>query len=76
MRILRLLRGEEADRGRGQLRVIRVALDAMGGDHAPEAEVAGALAALAEFPGDYIILLVGRTEAIEAELARHPCVDR
>ena len=56
--------------------MIRVALDAMGGDHAPEAEVAGALAALAEFPGDYIIQLVGRTEAIEAELARHPGVDR
>jgi glycerol-3-phosphate acyltransferase PlsX len=56
--------------------VIRVALDAMGGDHAPEAEVAGALAALAEFPGDFIIQLVGRTEAIEAELARHPGVDR
>jgi glycerol-3-phosphate acyltransferase PlsX len=56
--------------------VIRVALDAMGGDHAPEAEVAGALAALAEFPGDFIIQLVGRTEAIEAELARHAGVDR
>ena len=56
--------------------MIRVALDAMGGDHAPEAEVAGALAALAEFPGDFIIQLVGRTEAIEAELARHPGVDR
>jgi glycerol-3-phosphate acyltransferase PlsX len=56
--------------------VIRVALDAMGGDHAPEAEVAGALAALAEFPGDFVIQLVGRTEAIEAELARHPGVDR
>lgn len=56
--------------------MIRVALDAMGGDHAPEAEVAGALAALAEFPGDYIIQLVGRTETIEAELARHSGVDR
>jgi len=30
--------------------MIRVALDAMGGDHAPQAEVEGALAALALLP--------------------------
>jgi glycerol-3-phosphate acyltransferase PlsX len=56
--------------------VIRVALDAMGGDNAPQTEVAGAVAALAELPGDFLIQLVGRTDAIEAELARHPGVDR
>ncbi|HEX5633896.1 MAG TPA: hypothetical protein VFX50_11745, partial [Gemmatimonadales bacterium] len=56
--------------------MIRVALDAMGGDNAPQAEVAGAVAALADLPGDFLIQLVGRTDAIEAELARHPGVDR
>jgi glycerol-3-phosphate acyltransferase PlsX len=56
--------------------VIRVALDAMGGDHAPEAEIAGALAALSTLPGSFFVQLVGRTERIEAELARHPGADR
>jgi glycerol-3-phosphate acyltransferase PlsX len=56
--------------------VIRVALDAMGGDHAPAAEVEGALLALRELPPDFVLQLVGRPEAIEAELARHPEIDR
>jgi glycerol-3-phosphate acyltransferase PlsX len=56
--------------------VIRVALDAMGGDRAPEAEVAGALDALDSLPDDFLIQLVGRTDAIEAELARHARPDR
>jgi glycerol-3-phosphate acyltransferase PlsX len=56
--------------------VIRVALDAMGGDNAPTAEVAGAVAALADLPGEFVIQLVGRTDTIEAELARHPGADR
>ncbi len=56
--------------------MIRVALDAMGGDNAPEAEVAGALAALGSLPGSFVVQLVGRTETIEAELARHPGADR
>jgi glycerol-3-phosphate acyltransferase PlsX len=56
--------------------VIRVALDAMGGDHAPGTEVSGAVAALAELPGDFVIQLVGRSDAIEAELARYPGADR
>jgi len=56
--------------------VIRVAVDAMGGDHAPRAEVAGALAALAEWPGTLQILLVGQPDVIEAELARHPAEAR
>ena len=30
--------------------MIRVAVDAMGGDHAPQAEIAGALQALTAFP--------------------------
>jgi glycerol-3-phosphate acyltransferase PlsX len=56
--------------------VIRVALDAMGGDHAPAAEVAGAALALAELDADVSLLLVGRPDAIEAELAKHPEIDR
>lgn len=55
--------------------MIRVAVDAMGGDNAPQAEVEGSLLALADHP-DAMILLVGRPETIEAELARHPGVDR
>lgn len=56
--------------------MIRVAVDAMGGDRAPEAEIAGALQALAELQDDFVIQLVGRPDAIEAELARHPHADR
>jgi len=52
--------------------VIRIAIDAMGGDHAPAAPVAGAALALAEVAGDYLIQLVGQSAAIEAELARRP----
>jgi glycerol-3-phosphate acyltransferase PlsX len=55
--------------------VIRVAVDAMGGDHAPQAEVEGCLQALGENP-EALIQLVGRPEVIEAELARHPGADR
>jgi glycerol-3-phosphate acyltransferase PlsX len=56
--------------------VIRVALDAMGGDSAPRTEVAGVVDALAELPDGFLIQLVGRCGAIEAELARYPGVDR
>jgi glycerol-3-phosphate acyltransferase PlsX len=56
--------------------VIRVAVDAMGGDSAPRTEVAGVLEALAGQPDGFLIQLVGRSSAIEAELARHPGVDR
>lgn len=50
--------------------MIRVAIDAMGGDHAPAAPVSGAALALCEVPGDFVIQLVGRPEAIEAELTK------
>lgn len=56
--------------------MIRVALDAMGGDHAPATEVAGAVLALRELTADFSLLLVGRPDAIEAELALHPDIDR
>ena len=56
--------------------MIRVALDAMGGDHAPAAEVEGASLALRDFDADFVIQLVGRPASIEAELAKHPEIDR
>ena len=46
----------------------RIALDAMGGDFAPQATVAGALLALAELDNAHTIQLVGRTAVIEAQL--------
>jgi len=50
--------------------VIRVAIDAMGGDDAPVTPVAGAALALSMLPEDVTIQLVGQSAAIEAELAR------
>jgi glycerol-3-phosphate acyltransferase PlsX len=43
----------------------RIAVDAMGGDRAPRAPIAGALRALAELGDDDIVQLVGRPEVIE-----------
>ncbi len=56
--------------------MIRIALDAMGGDNAPEAEVEGAAQALAELPPTFVIQLVGRTADIEQTLARHSDIAR
>lgn len=56
--------------------MIRIALDAMGGDRAPQAEVEGAVQALAGLPPGFLIQLVGKRAALEAELARFPGVDR
>ena len=49
--------------------MIRIALDAMGGDFAPAAPVTGAAAALAEVADDVVIQLVGQRDAIERELS-------
>jgi phosphate acyltransferase len=48
---------------------VRIALDAMGTDRHPLAEVQGAVQALRELPGDFQLLLVGDRPRIEAELA-------
>jgi len=45
----------------------RVAVDAMGGDHAPDEIIKGALLAAAEYPVE--IILVGREEVLRAKLA-------
>jgi glycerol-3-phosphate acyltransferase PlsX len=49
----------------------RIALDAMGGDHAPQAPVAGALEALGELDPAHSVQLVGRRDVVEQELGRH-----
>jgi glycerol-3-phosphate acyltransferase PlsX len=46
----------------------RIALDAMGGDFAPQATVAGALLALGELDSAHTIQLVGRTEVVTEQL--------
>lgn len=46
----------------------RIAVDAMGGDFAPRAPIAGALQALGALPPEHEIELVGQTAVIEAEL--------
>jgi glycerol-3-phosphate acyltransferase PlsX len=47
--------------------VSRIALDVMGGDNAPDEILKGAIAALAEYPVE--LLLVGQAEVIRARLA-------
>ncbi len=56
--------------------MIHIALDAMGGDHAPQAEIEGVAQALAELPPSFVVQLVGRTADVEAALASHPTIDR
>ena len=56
--------------------MIRVAVDAMGGDNAPQAEIAGAIQALMSLPQPFAIQLVGRSEVINGELAKYPDADR
>ena len=48
---------------------IRVAVDAMGGDHAPEEVVKGAV--LAAQKDDVDVFLVGTTSILEKELGRY-----
>ena len=48
---------------------MKIALDAMGGDHAPAAAVHGAVWAARDF--GLTVQLVGQPEAIKAELAKH-----
>ncbi len=48
---------------------VKIAVDAMGGDNSPVAEVTGAVAACREWGCQ--VVLVGDTEKIQAELAKH-----
>ncbi|MCO6466993.1 MAG: phosphate acyltransferase PlsX [Bradyrhizobiaceae bacterium] len=49
---------------------IRVVVDAMGGDHAPDCEVAGTLLAIEQLPENVEIVLVGGTSAITNKLGK------
>jgi glycerol-3-phosphate acyltransferase PlsX len=53
---------------------MKIALDAMGGDHAPQNPVAGAVQALRDFP-DVEIIFVGDEQKVRAELAKHSTAD-
>ncbi len=53
---------------------MRIAVDAMGGDHAPAAIVEGALRAARELTGLDQLILVGLKGPVEAELAKHGIV--
>jgi glycerol-3-phosphate acyltransferase PlsX len=54
--------------------MMKLAVDAMGGDYAPAEVVAGALVAARQTDGE--IILVGREADVRAELARHADVPR
>ncbi len=55
---------------------MRIVLDAMGTDHAPASEVAGAIGALRELEAEIELVLVGDQAVVEAELAKHPDAPR
>ena len=50
--------------------ITTIAVDAMGGDHAPKSEVEGAIRAASSL--DVKVILVGKEEVIRKELALHP----
>ena len=49
--------------------MITIAVDAMGGDNAPSAEVDGAIHAVKQFPVK--VILVGREDVVSSELRKH-----
>ena len=49
--------------------MLKIAVDAMGGDYAPQAVVAGAVEAVKKF--DVCVVLVGQEKIVKAELAKH-----
>ena len=49
--------------------LVTIAVDAMGGDHAPKSEVEGALRAVRHLPVE--VVLVGREDVLMAELSAH-----
>lgn len=63
----------QAAAGQGASGKMRISLDAMGGDHGPSVTIPGAARALERHP-DIEFLLFGRSDLIEAELARFPAL--
>ncbi|MEX1119122.1 MAG: hypothetical protein WEB60_10070, partial [Terrimicrobiaceae bacterium] len=55
---------------------MKIALDAMGGDHAPQNPIAGAVMALAMHPEITRLYLTGDEATLRKELAKHRCTDR
>src|SRR4030095_72598 len=51
---------------------IRIAIDGMGGDYAPQNIVSGAIQAASEF--DVHILLVGMKDSLQTELSKHQAI--
>lgn len=49
--------------------MVKVVVDAMGGDYAPKAVIAGAVCAVKKF--DVFVFLVGQSDRIQEELAKH-----
>jgi glycerol-3-phosphate acyltransferase PlsX len=47
----------------------RIALDAMGGDFAPDAAIAGALHAILELPTEHTLQLVGPVDVIRERVS-------
>lgn len=64
------LRGPDCEVGIADV-AVRIALDAMGTDRAPQSEVAGAIKALAELDADIEIVLVGDETVIRAEFEKY-----
>ncbi len=54
---------------------IRIAIDVMGGDHAPDAVMKGVIDALPTLAQDAILVLVGREDVIRAHLAERSITD-
>jgi phosphate acyltransferase len=54
--------------------LVTIAVDAMGGDHAPKAEVDGAIRAVRHLPVE--VILVGREDVLREELSSHPGWER
>ncbi len=54
---------------------MKIALDAMGGDHGPANIVAGAALALREYPAISRLFLTGDTPQVETELRKWNCTD-
>jgi glycerol-3-phosphate acyltransferase PlsX len=54
--------------------MLTIAVDAMGGDHAPKSEVEGAIRAATEFK--HKVILVGLEDVVRKELAAHPAAAR
>ncbi len=54
---------------------MKIALDAMGGDNAPEVNIVGARDALALYPSIEILYLVGDKDILTKECAKHKLTD-